>query len=38
MSFVKVSDAILLFAIYNKGAKDNISDKEIREILKDYQH
>ena len=38
MSFVKVIDTtVLLFSIYNKGEKDSISDREINELLKDYQ-
>ena len=37
MSFVKITHTtILLFSIYNKGDKDNISDKEIEELIKDY--
>ncbi|SDY05481.1 type II toxin-antitoxin system RelE/ParE family toxin [Flavobacterium degerlachei] len=37
MSFVKINDTtVLLFSIYNKGDKDNISDKEIEELIKDY--
>jgi hypothetical protein len=37
MSFVKVIDAVvLLFSIYNKGDKDNISDNEIQELLKGF--
>jgi mRNA-degrading endonuclease RelE of RelBE toxin-antitoxin system len=37
MSFVKITNTtILLFSIYNKGDKDNISDKEIEELIKDY--
>ena len=35
MSFVKVVDTeVLLFSIYNKGEKDAISDKEIKELIK----
>lgn len=35
MSFVKVTEtAVLLFSIYSKGEKDNITDKEIQELLK----
>jgi len=38
MTFVKVSDTtVLLFSIYSKGAKDNISDKEIEELIKKYR-
>ncbi len=34
MSFVKVTNtSVLLFSIYNKGEKDNISDKEIEDLL-----
>lgn len=37
MSFVKVIETtVLLFSIYNKGDKDNISDNEIQELIKDY--
>ena len=37
MSFVKITDTtVLLFSIYNKGDKDNISDKEIEYLIKDY--
>ncbi len=37
MSFVRVTaTTVLLFSIYNKGDKDNISDKEIKELLKEY--
>ncbi len=37
MSFVKVTATIvLLFSIYNKGDKDSISNKEIKELLNDY--
>ncbi len=37
MSFVKViNTTVLLFSIYNKGDKDDITDKEIGELLKDY--
>lgn len=37
MSFVKVTDTtVLLFSIYNKGDRDAISDKEIKELLKEY--
>ena len=38
MSFVKVTDTtVLLFSIYSKGTKDNISDKEIEELIKNYK-
>ena len=34
MSFVKISDyVILLFSIYDKSEKDNISDKEIKGLI-----
>lgn len=34
MSFIKITETtILLFAIYSKGEKDNISEKEIQELL-----
>ena len=34
MSFVKVTETtVLLFSIYSKGEKDNITDKEIQELL-----
>jgi len=37
MSFVKVIDTtVLLFSIFNKGEKDSISDKEIKEFIKGY--
>jgi hypothetical protein len=37
ISFVKVKDnTVLLFSIYNKGAKDSISDKEIKELTNLY--
>ena len=38
MSFVKITDTVvLLFSIFNKGDKDNITDKEIEELLKNYR-
>lgn len=38
MSFVKVTDTVvLLFSIFNKGDKDNITDKEIEDLLKSYR-
>jgi mRNA-degrading endonuclease RelE of RelBE toxin-antitoxin system len=38
MSFVKVTDTtVLLFTIYSKGTKDNISDKEIEELIKNFK-
>lgn len=37
LSFVKVTQtSVLLFSIYNKGEIDNITDKEINELIKDY--
>jgi mRNA-degrading endonuclease RelE of RelBE toxin-antitoxin system len=37
ISFVKIIDeTVYLLSIYNKGDKDSISDKEIKELLKDY--
>lgn len=37
MSFVKVTEtSVLLFSIYSKGEKNNISDKEIQNLIKDY--
>ena len=37
MSFVKITaTTVLLFSIYNKGDKDIISDKEIKELLKEH--
>ncbi len=37
MSFVKVTEtSVLLFSIYSKGEKNNISDKEIESLIKDY--
>jgi len=38
MTFVKISEtSVLVFSIYNKGTKDNISDNEIEEIIKKYK-
>jgi hypothetical protein len=38
MTFVKVVEtAVLLFSIYSKGDKDNITDKEIKELLKEFR-
>ncbi len=35
LSFVKVfNNSVLLFSIYNKGDKDSISDKEIKDLIK----
>jgi len=37
ISFVKIiNETVYLLSIYNKGDRDNISDKEIEELLKDY--
>ena len=37
LSFVKViQTTVLLFSIYSKGEIDNLSDKEIKELIKDY--
>lgn len=37
MSYVKVTNStVLLFSIYDKGEKENISEKEIKDLLKDY--
>lgn len=37
MSFVKVTETtVLLFSIYNKGEKDNITEKEINELISLY--
>ena len=36
MSFVKITETtVILFSIYNKGEKDTITDKEIKELIKD---
>ena len=36
MTLVKiVNEKVYLFSIYNKGEKDNISDREIQELIKD---
>ena len=38
MTFVKVSDTtVLLFSIYSKGTKDDISDNEIEELIQFYR-
>jgi len=35
LSFVKAAQSkVLLFSIYNKGDKDSVSDKEIKELIK----
>lgn len=37
LSFVKVTEtSVLLFSIYSKGEKDNISQKEIDSLIKEY--
>lgn len=37
MSYVKVTDTqVLLFSIYNKGEKDTLTDKEIKQLIKDF--
>lgn len=37
ISFVKIIDqTVFLLSIYNKGEKDDISDNEIQNLLKDY--
>lgn len=37
LSFVKVTETtVLLFSIYNKGEVDNLTDKEIEDLLADY--
>jgi mRNA-degrading endonuclease RelE of RelBE toxin-antitoxin system len=37
LSFVKVMQTtVLLFAIYSKGEIDNLSDKDIKELIMDY--
>ena len=37
LSFVKVTqNNVLLFSIYSKGEIDNFTDKEIKELIKDY--
>jgi len=37
LSFVKVSETtVLLFSIYSKGEVDNLTDKQIQELIKDY--
>ena len=38
MTFVKVYDTtVLLFSIYSKGTKDDISDNEIEELIQFYR-
>lgn len=37
LSFIKVTQTtVLLFSIYNKGELDSLTDKEIKELIKDY--
>ena len=37
LSFVKIiQSTVLLFSIYNKGEIDNITLKQIKELIKDY--
>ena len=37
LSFVKViQTTVLLFSIYNKGEVDSLTDKKIKELIKDY--
>ena len=37
LSFVKVMQTtVLLFSIYSKGEMDNLTDKEIKELIKNY--
>ena len=37
LSFVKVTETtVLLFSIYSKGETDNLTDKEIQDLIKDY--
>ena len=37
ISFVKIIDeTVYLLSIYDKGEKETLSDKEIKELLKDY--
>lgn len=37
LSFVKVTDTrVLLFSIYNKGEIDNLTENEIKSLIKDY--
>lgn len=37
LSFVKVTDtSVLLFSIYNKGEIDNLTENEIKALIKDY--
>ena len=37
LSFVKVTQTtVLLFSIYSKGEVDNLTDKQIKELIKNY--
>ncbi len=37
LTFVKITiTTVLLFSIYNKGEIDNLTDNEIKELIKDY--
>jgi mRNA-degrading endonuclease RelE of RelBE toxin-antitoxin system len=37
LTFVKITQTkVLLFSIYNKGEVDNLTEKEIQELIKDY--
>lgn len=37
LSFVKVTEtSVLLFSIYNKGEIDNLTENEIKELIKEY--
>jgi len=37
LSFVKVTrTTVLLFSIYSKGEMNNLTDKQIKELIKDY--
>ena len=37
LSFVKVTETtVLLFSIYSKGEVDSLTDKQIKELIKDY--
>lgn len=37
LSFVKITEtSVLLFSIYSKGETDNLTDKQIQELIKEY--
>lgn len=37
ISFVKIiEETVFLLSIFNKGEIDNLSDKQIQELIKDY--